>query len=334
MSLIPVIIGTKGANLKQIRDRTNVKVDIPPRASIPSNGDNANGNSQAPSGTSTPLPTVVDEDEEPTVPITITGPQPLAREAQAMIQETIASRPSFTTSRYRDIPDHVLPFLLPHRDSFLRAAGTNNINITLDKATNEIIVNGEREGVNKSIESIKSAVEYFTKEVTHAQLTLPKRQHRLLTGPAADEIMAQTKCAVIIAKTEDPSEQVTIWGRSVHLGSGISAVMTKANSAYIHEFPLPGPISTSRQILSYMINVGFPDTLNANHPGVSVYTPHPNIVAQASVLNVDLVGDKPAVDAAVRKVSELIGKLYGGTKDVAIDWMVQSLINSPKNAEK
>lgn len=332
-STIPFIVGTKGANLKQIRDRTGVRIDIPPKEHIPSNG-NTNGGSHTPSGTATPVPTVVDEDEEPTVAVTINGPQPLAYEAQASIQEIISSRTANSTQRIRDIPEHILPFIIPRRDAFLRAAEPASVNLTLDKDTNEIVISGDREGVLRAVESIKSALDYFTKEVTSANITLPKRQHRLLTGVAAQEIMAQSKCAVIIAKTEDPSEEVKVWGKAVDLGVGIGAVMTKANSAYIHEFPLPGPIATSRQLLGYMTYVGYPDTLNAAHPGVLVYTPHPYLAAKSPVLNVDLVGDKPAVDAAVRQVSELIGKLYGATKDVNIDWLVQSLINSPRNQDK
>lgn len=310
-----------------------MKIDIPRKDSLPSNGQ-TNGGSHAPSGTTTPAPIVVGEDEEPTIPITVVGPQPLALEAQALLQEIISSRTSVKTQRIQNIAEHVLPFIIPRRETFLRAAGPSYVNLTLDKATGEITVSGDREGVTRVVESIVSAVDYFTKEVTSAPIQLPKRQHRLLTGSAAEEIMAQSKCTVVITKTEDPSEEVTVWGKAEDLSTGIGAVIEKANSAYIHEFPLPGPISTSRQLLGYMNYVGYPDTLSAAHPGVLVYTPHPNIVAKASVLNVDLVGDKIAVDSAVRQVSGLIGKLYGATKDVTIDWLVQSLINSPKNAAK
>ena len=104
-STIPTIIGAKGATLKQVRDQTGVRIDIPRRDTLaPANG-NANGASHDPSRTATPLPgTPVggdEEEEEPTVPVTITGPQPLAYEAQAMLNEVIASRRSSTTQRVR-----------------------------------------------------------------------------------------------------------------------------------------------------------------------------------------------------------------------------------------
>lgn len=332
-STIPALIGPKGATLKQVRDQTSVKIDIPRKDSLPTNG-HANGASVDPSRTATPQPNTNDEEEEPTVPVTIIGPQPLAYEAQALLNEIIASRTSRSTQRVRDIAAHILPFILPRRATFLEAAAGADVNLALNQTIREITVSGDREGVTRVVESIKSAIEYFTNEVTSIKLTLPKRQHRLLTGKGADEIMAKSKCAVIIAKLEEPGDDVTVYGRAADLPTGLGAVMEKANSAYIHEFPLPGPISVSRQLVTYMNHIDFPKTLSAKHSGISVYTPHASIVAKAQVLNVDIIGEKPAVDAAVSDVSALIGKLYGSTKEVQVDWLVHRIINSNKNAKK
>ncbi|CAL1707288.1 unnamed protein product [Somion occarium] len=332
-STIPTIIGPKGSTIKQIRDQTGVKIDVPPKEALQTNG-HANGASADPSRTATPLPVGNDDEDEPTIPITIIGPQPLAYEAQALLNEIIASKRSRTTQRVRDIPTHILPFIVPRRSKFQEAAAGSDVSLTLNQTAREITVSGEREGVVRVVDSIKSAVEYFTNEVTSLTMTLPKRQHRLLTGKGAEEIMAKSKCAVIVAKLEEPGDEITVYGRAADLPAGLGAVMEKANSAYIHEFPLPGPINVSRQLLTYMNRVGYPKTLSAAHPGISVYTPHPATVAKAQVLNVDIVGDKPAVDAAVSEVSALIGKLYGATKEVAIDWLVHRIVNSNKNAKK
>jgi len=48
---------------------------------------------------------------------------------------------------------------------------------------------------------------------------------------------------------------------------------------------------------------------------------------------VDLVGGKTLVDAAVRQVSELMGKLNGATKEVPVDWLVHKVIQG-KHAKK
>ena len=337
-STIPSIIGPKGVTLKQVRDQTGVKVDIPRRDSLaPVNG-NGNGTSQDPSRTATPLPSTPTtgwgEDEEPTVPITITGPQPLAYEAQSMLNDIIATKRSRTTQRVKDIPEHILPFILPRRATFEAAAEGGDITLSLNAPAREITVSGDRDAVVRVVEKIKSAIEYFKTETTSLRLMLPKRQHRLLTGKNLDDIMAKSHCAVVPPKAEDSSEEIVIWGKPAEIGNGVQAVMEKANSAYIHEFPLPGPLPVSRQFLTYMVRVDFAKTLTTEIPGVQVFTPSLSALARATAINVDFVGDKPNVDAAVSKMSALIGKLYGATKEVQIDWLLHRFINSNKNAKK
>ncbi|KAH7925953.1 hypothetical protein BV22DRAFT_1064054 [Leucogyrophana mollusca] len=327
-STIAAIIGPKGATLKQIRDQTGVRVDIPRKDGVtPTNG-HANG---APNGTVTPV--ADDEEDEITVPVTLTGPQPLAHEAQALLNDIISSRTSRTTQRVRDIPVHVLPFVTARRALFLEAAQGGDVNLSLNAADREITVSGDREAVGKVIETIKGTVESFKVGITHLKISLPKRQHRLLAGKAVDEIMAKSKCSVVIAQADDPSDEVTVWGKAEDLPAGLGAVMEKANSQYIHEFPLPGPIALSRQLLTYMTRIGYPKTLSTAHPGASVFTPSLAVVAQANVLNIDIVGEKPVVDAVVRQVSELVGKLIGATKEVSVDWLVHRVIMG-KNAKK
>ncbi len=336
-STIPTIIGPKGVTLKQIRDQTNVKIDIPRRDTLaPANG-HANGASHEPSRSATPLPgTPVDgdEEEEPTVPVTITGAQPLALEAQALLNEIIATKRSRTTQRVRDIPEHILPFITPRRATFEAAAESGDITLSLNAAAREITVSGDREAVTRVIESIKSAVDYFTTETISLKLSLPKRQHRLLTGKNAEDIMTKARCAVILPKPEDASEEIILWGKAADVGLGVQAVMEKANSAYIHEFPLPGPLPVSRQLLTYMVRVNYPKTLATDTPGVQVFTPSLSGLDRATTIKLDIVGEKSKVDAAVSQTSALIGKLYGSTKDVQIDWLLHRIINSHKNAKK
>ncbi|KAL1939803.1 hypothetical protein VTO73DRAFT_9503 [Trametes versicolor] len=337
-STIPTIIGPKGVTLKQVRDQTGVRVDIPRRDTLaPATNGQTNGGSHSPSRNPTPLPGSPidgDEEEEPTVPVTITGPQPLALEAQALLNEIIATKRSRATQRVRDIPEHILPFVLPRREQFLAAAEGADVNLALNGAAREITVTGDRDAVTRVVESIKSAVEYFKTDVISLKLSLPKRQHRLLVGKNAEDIMAKARCAIIVPKPDEASEELLIWGKATDVGLGVQAVMEKANSAYIHEFPLPGPISVSRQLMTYMVRVNYAKTLSTANPGVQVYTPAASTWDRASVLNVDIIGEKPKVDAAVSQFSALIGKLFGATKEVPIDWLVHRIINSNKNAKK
>ncbi|KAJ6587137.1 hypothetical protein DFH09DRAFT_246782 [Mycena vulgaris] len=324
-STIASIIGPKGATLKQIRDQTGVRVDIPPRNTLAPNG-NGHVNGKV-------TPSQDDEEEEITVPVTLTGPQPLAYEAQAMLNQIISSRTSKSTQRVRDIPAHILPYVVARKAVFQAAAGSDDINLALNAVEREVTVTGEREAVGRVIESIKSTIEHYTNNITSLKIQLPKRQHRLLVGKAVDEIVTKTQCVVVVAKADEPSDEVTVWGQSNDLAGGLTAVMEKANSQYIHEFPLPGPIGLSKQLLTYMVRIQYPKTLSVAHPGVAVYAPEPSVVEKASILNIDIIGDKGDVDGVVRQVSELIGKLIGATKEVSVDWLVHRFITG-KNAKK
>lgn len=325
-----------GATLKQIRERTGARVDIPPRDGLTPSQSNAalstNGVTPSASGTATPL--VIEQDEqEANIPVTIRAARPLAEEARLLINDIIASRTSKITQKIRDIPPHILPFLTSRCAAFEAAAEGREIQTSLNAAAKEIIVSGDREGVMRVVEAIKSAVEDLGTVLTSVSINLAKRQQRLLAGGAAEEIMAQCRCAVIVPTPEDPSEAVMVWGASEDLPNGLTAIITKANSVYIHEFPLPGPIQTSKNILTYILRVNFSETLTTIHPGLNVFTPPPALWDSAPMLNLELSGNKNIVDEAIRQTSELIGKLNGATKDISVDWIVHKII-SHKNAKK
>ncbi|KAG0706160.1 hypothetical protein DFH29DRAFT_904030 [Suillus ampliporus] len=283
-STIPVIIGPKGATLTKIREATGVKAT-----------GHASGTTN---GTTTPLPG--DEEEEVMIPVTIIGPHPHALEAQAMLNEIIASRTST-----------IHPKGSRHPGSFC----------------------GDREAVIRVVETMKATIEGFKINITSLKISLPKRQHRLLGDEAVNEIMTQSKCLVVPASPEDPGEEVTVWGMADDLPTGLGAVMAKANSQFIHEFPLPGPLTVSKQILTYMTWIDYAKTLADAHPTALIFTPSPATIAQASVLNIDIVGEKPVVDAVVKQISELIGKLIGATKEISVDWLTHRIIQG-KNAKK
>lgn len=311
-------------------------MDIPPKDGLtpaPSDAPPAtNVITPSVSGTATPL--VIEQDEqEPNIPVTIRAARPLAEEARLLINEIIAARTYRLTQKIRDIPPHIVPFLANRCADFEAAAEGREIQVSLDAATREVVVTGEREGVMKVTDVIKSTAESLVTGLTRVSMNFAKRQHRLLTGQAAEEIMAQSNCAVIVPKPEDPSEAVEVWGGSEDLSNGLTAIIAKANSVYIHEFPLPAPIQTSKNILTYIIHTNFAETLSMAHPGLNVFTPPPALWDSATTLNLELSGDKKVVDEAIRQISELVGKLNGAMKDINVDWIVHKII-SHKNAKK
>ncbi|KAF8894055.1 hypothetical protein BD779DRAFT_1504999 [Infundibulicybe gibba] len=331
VSTIASIIGPKGATLKQIRDQTSVRVDIPKRDTLPTNAGNGHANGLA-SGKVSPTQDD-DDDEEATIPVTLSGPQPLAYEAQALLNQIISSKTSKSTQRVRDIPVHILPFIRAKRAYYQAAAEGAEISLALNSDAREVTVSGERTAVARVVETIRNNVEELRTGLTSLKISLPKRQHRLLAGKSIDEILAKSKCVVVVAKPEDSSDEVIVWGQAADLAPGLTAVMEQANSKYIHEFPLPGPVVLSRQLLTYFTRIQYARTLSAAHPDVSVFTPSLASADKAQSISIDLIGEKSSVDAVVRKVSELIGKLIGATKEVSVDWLVHRVITG-KNAKK
>lgn len=54
--------------------------------------------------------------------------------------------------------------------------------------------------------------------------SIPKRQHRFLVGPNADDILATTGCIVELPSIEDASDQIVIRGPQTQLSNGLQAV--------------------------------------------------------------------------------------------------------------
>jgi len=306
-----------GATLKQIRDQTSVRVDIPKRDAPAANGNgHANGTANG---------SLDDDDDEPTIPVTLVGPQPLAYEALAMLKQIISSKASHRTLRVRDIPAHILPFILARRAHFMAAAGEEYVSLTLNQPAREITANGDREAVGRVIDSIKQAIKVFEESVASLKMSLPKRQHRLLTGHTAEAALSKVNCAVVVAANAEEGDEVTVWGgSSSDLPAGLAAVMELANSKYIHEFILPGPAAFSRQLVTYFNVIQYAEVLTSSHPGVDVYLP--SLDTKGTTFGIDMVGDKPDVDAVVKQVSEFLGKLIGATRTVTIDQLLHSFV--------
>lgn len=141
-----------------------------------------------------------------------------------MIQAIIAEKTSRSVQKIKVTPSYVYPFVLLRRADFLKVAGEADISLMRDDKEKEITVSGDREAVGRVIESIRSCATFYESDLTSVKISLPKRQHRLLTGAAADQILQNSKCNVVIPEN-DPSEEVTVWGKAANLGLGLQAVM-------------------------------------------------------------------------------------------------------------
>ena len=337
-----LIIFFSGATLKQIRDQTSVRVDIPKRDTAMLNG-NGHSNEELKNSHDD------DDDEEPTISVTLTGPQPLAYEAQAMLNQIISSKTSKIVHRVRNIPAHILPFVVARRALFMAAANDDDavapgdralfltpttdgsVTLALNSEAREITVSGDREIVLRVVEKIKRTIETFESSLTSVKISLPKRQHRLLTGPNAEAVMNKSNCSVLVSKADEPNDDVIVWGQTSDLPAGLSAVMEQASSKYIRDLILPGPVNLSKQLASYLNRIQYAKMVKATYPNVGIFLPSPD--AQSQTISIDFVGDQPVVDAVLKQTSELIGKLTGATRDVFIDWLLHRVITG-KNSKK
>jgi len=260
------------------------------------------------------------------VPITLVGPKPLAYEAREMLNGIIASKTSKSTQRVRDIPVHVLPFVIALKDNFVAWSA----NLSFDTTAREITVSGDREAVVQVVDAVKKAVSDLESSIRSLKTSIPKRQHRLLTGIYADTIMAESRCAVFVPGP-DEGDEVIIWGKQSDLPAGLGAVINQATSKHIREFTLPGPASSSKHLATYLDRSHYVKTLRNNYFGVDIFLPPPQ--ANTGTLSIDLIGDESEVDAIVEQLTELIDKLKGATRGVTVDWLLHRAITG-KNAKR
>jgi hypothetical protein len=166
------------------------------------------------------------------ITITITGPSSMAQEAQAMIQSIITEKTSRSSQRVKISPDYVYPFVLLRRLDFLKVANGGELNLSRDDNVKEITVSGDREIVGKVVDSIRSCAAFYETDLTSVKISLPKRQHRLFTAEALDQILQKSKCSVIVPPVDEPSEEVHVWGKTASLGLGLQAVMEVCGQFY------------------------------------------------------------------------------------------------------
>ncbi|KIM31115.1 hypothetical protein M408DRAFT_327405 [Serendipita vermifera MAFF 305830] len=321
-SVVGSIVGPKGATLKRIREQTSTRIDIPPRDKLMVPGANGNELSRSPS----PLPispVSPGDDGDSLVTVTITGPASMAHEAQAMIQSIITEKTSRSSQKIKISPSHVYPFVLGRRVDFLRVANGADINLNRDDNAHEITVSGDREAVGKVIESIRSCAAFYEGDLTSVKISLPKRQHRLFTAQALEEILQKSKCSVVIPPSSEPSEEVHVWGKATNLGAGLQAVMERANSQHTHAIPVPGP--TPRHVLTHIHRSGYGKTFDNSHPEVSIHFPEPSVAGPTTV---DFSGEKAAVDAAQKELAAYIALLQGATREVQADYLIHNILNA------
>jgi hypothetical protein len=207
---------TTGANLNQLRAKYDVRVDIPRKDTNLAPPADA-------SGAASPVP--ADEDEEPTQPISVTGPLSSVVAAIAELEAIISTKTAHITQRVRDIPPKIFPFIEARASEYEQVANNDGSNVMVNSTveTREISVTGDRPAVVKAIEQIKKDVAEFESSLTSISKRVPKPKQRLLQGDFVQTLIATAKCAIELP--DDPeNENITIWGLEDDLPNGLKAI--------------------------------------------------------------------------------------------------------------
>ncbi|KAF8593403.1 hypothetical protein BDV93DRAFT_612242 [Ceratobasidium sp. AG-I] len=289
------IIGRKGANLAQLRAKYGVRADIP-RQGVNVNIPRSNTTAPHPDW---PAPGGEGEEEEPTQPISVTGPLSSVTEAIAELNIIIAANSSKITQRVRDIPNNVHPFIasrLPKYYATAEAAGFY-VTLTLFAPSHELVASGDRPGVVSVIQAVKADVEKLGESLSTIAVPLNKPQHHLLFGSFAEELMELSHCIVILP-TDPDDKEVTLWGLQDDLPQGLQAVMKQANSMYTESLSVPAP---SYQICDYLLRMDYFNKVMAPaYPGVQAY-----IMPRGKGHAVDMIGERPVVAAAIEGLQKV-----------------------------
>ncbi|CAE6410521.1 unnamed protein product [Rhizoctonia solani] len=306
ISAIGAIVGQKGANLNQLRAKYEVRVDIPRKDT----------NLAPPAGASgAASPTPADEDEEPTQPISVTGPLSSVTAAIAEIEGIISTKTSTITQRVRDVPTKVFPFIEGRRSDYEEAVSNeSSISVNPIPESREITVSGDRQGVVKTVEQIKKDIEELENSITSISIPVKKPKHRLLVGDFAHELMATAKCAIELPEDSD-NETVTLWGLSDDLPNGLMAINKKGDSQYTQTITIPAP---SGPICEYLVTTAYFGSIwGPKFPGVEGYP-----VPRGKGHVIDFVGEKDAVAPVVKDLNKLFQDLAGSIRQVEIDWLL------------
>jgi hypothetical protein len=97
-----------------------------------------------------------------------------------------------------------------------------SLGTTINDKERTIVVNGDREAVSFVCDKINTAVSGLTSSLKSVSLSVPRKQHRLITGDTASELF-ETYSVFVLA--DDVADSVTIWGEQEKLYPALGPVL-------------------------------------------------------------------------------------------------------------
>lgn len=364
ITTIGTIIGPKGATLKSITDETGTKIDIPRRDTLPEwDARAARAEAEASGDYDSD-----DEIEEPQVTITISGTGAAAKDARERVLGLISHKVSQGTTSIKNIPSKYYPFISGPRGANARKLeeeighGEAKIHVpppavwkSLQDDEDDIAVPAGKErdlsikikGSKDAITAVKAEIirqfEDLVGSLKEFGIVVPKRQHRFLTGDAADDILEQTRCIIDLPPASDPNEQVMIRGPQPGLLKAIELAMSKAEAVGVETVDVVAlaRVHTSdasahaKKVARYLQRSGQLKAIGNKHKGVNVYAPSAAAVESTGKVVIDVVGeDKNEVVKARDEVLAAVKAVPPtAITTVTIDPAVHSFLIGKKGAK-
>lgn len=350
ITTIGTIIGPKGATLKSITDSTQCKIDIPRRDTLPTyEPKDAEGS---------------DEEDEPSVNITVSGPSAACADAKSKILALISHKVSQSSASIKTIPSSFYPFIAGPKGVRARELeseyGDVKIHVpppavwkALEKQGEEeegaatdrdvsIKVKGNKEQVKAVIAEIQRRHQELSDQMRELKISIPKRQHRFLVGSTADDILDHTSCIVELPPVDDPSDVCVIRGPQAELIPALTIVMDKANAVAVemvdilalHRPNTSDPLPHAKHVLRYLQRSSRLRQIAETKEGVKVYPPFASAVANGTVV-IEIVGENKAeVAKAKEEVSAAVKAIIpAAISKIDIDPLVHSLLIGKKGAK-
>jgi len=208
------ILGKKGERLRELEKNTATKITIP----------NAN-------------------DERDT--ITITGTKEGIEKAEHELR-VISDEQLKKAFERISVPKVFHPWVIgPHSETVNQISAETGARINIPPPSvvkDEIIVTGEKAGVEAAVRRIAAIHREMEKRCTTVNIEVPRAQHKYIIGhrgATLQEILKETDVSIEVPASVENSDTITLRGAPEKLGNALNVVYQKANSIKSVEIDAP-----------------------------------------------------------------------------------------------
>ncbi|XP_076803941.1 vigilin-like isoform X2 [Clavelina lepadiformis] len=234
-----VILGKSGSRLQKLELETATKINIP-------------------------------RSEDQNTAINIVGTQEGIHKAKHEIQLISDEQAKLAMERLQ-IEKMYHPFVSgPRSETSNQIAKEHGVRIHIPPPSvpkNEIVVAGEKDGVNAAVAKIMAIYNRKSRNCKTIAVEIMKSQHKYIIGPRGQtlqDILAETEVSVELPPSDSLSETVTLRGEPEKLGQALTTVYAKANSVvnrevmadvWLHRFIIGKKGANIRNITANLPNV-------------------------------------------------------------------------------